>query len=319
VSGVKHLLVSPDGELNLLPMGALLDESGAYLAEHVEVSFLTSGRDLLRISDEPTVLSQVVVMADPDYGKRGTSTLAATSSGRRSLELDRGDLSFRPLAGTAREARELQALMQLEDASVLLRLEASETRLKQLKAPRILHIASHGFFLSDQQLTDAMAKRRGAALPSITGENPLLRSGIALAGANERSAGEDDGILTALEVTQLDLSGTALVVLSACDSGVGEVQNGEGVYGLRRALALAGAQTQITSLWKVSDEATRQLMVDYYRRLLQGEGRSAALRSAQRMKLASEAISHPYIWASFIPIGNWNALPAPNGRSGDSN
>jgi CHAT domain-containing protein len=137
-----------------------------------------------------------------------------------------------------------------------------------------------------------------------------------LAGANERNSGDDDGILTALEATQLDLSGTELVVLSACDTGVGEIQNGEGVYGLRRALALAGAQTQVTSLWKVSDDVTRNLMVDYYRRLQQGEGRSAALRSTQRAMLGNKAFAHPYYWASFIPIGNWKPLPPlPSKRS----
>jgi CHAT domain-containing protein len=142
------------------------------------------------------------------------------------------------------------------------------------------------------------------------GENPLLRSGIALAGANERHSGaNEDGILTALEVAQLDLHGTELVVLSACDSGIGDVQNGEGVYGLRRALVLAGAQTQVTSLWKVSDEATRTLMVDFYQRLLKGEGRSAALRHAQLAMLANPELAHPYYWASFVPIGNWAPLP----------
>jgi len=194
--------------------------------------------------------------------------------------------------------------------NVLLGPDATEAKLKRLKGPRILHIASHGFFLSDLQLTDEMTKRRGSGrAPLVASENPLLRSGIALAGASERRSGDDDGILTALEATRLDLSGTELVVLSACDSGVGEVQNGEGVYGLRRALALAGAQTQVTSLWKVSDDATRNLMVDYYRRLLQGAGRSAALRQVQRAMLTSPTYSHPYYWASFIPIGNWNPLP----------
>jgi CHAT domain-containing protein len=175
-----------------------------------------------------------------------------------------------------------------------------------------LHIASHGFFLRDQQLTEETARwLKDGSMPMSLGENPLLRSGIALAGANERRSGDaDDGILTALEVAQLDLDGTELVVLSACDTAVGEVQNGEGVYGLRRALALAGAQTQITSLWKVSDAATRTLMVDYYRRLLKGEGRSAALRQAQRSMLADSALAHPYYWASLVPIGNWSPLPA---------
>jgi CHAT domain-containing protein/tetratricopeptide (TPR) repeat protein len=308
--GAEHILFSPDGELNLVPMAALLDESGAYLTERFNLSYLTSGRDLLRLTTDPASASNAVVMADPDYGKRGPQPLTTPAlKPQRSPDLDRGGLAFRSLAGTALEARDLTALLRLDPAYVLLGAEATETKLKRLKAPRILHIASHGFFLSDQQLSDELSQRRGLA-PFAPNENPLLRSGLALAGANARSSGTDDGILTALEATQLDLSGTELVVLSACDSGIGQVQNGEGVYGLRRALALAGAQTQVTSLWKVSDAATRSLMVDYYRRLLQGEGRAAALRSAQRAMLASDSFSHPYYWASFIPIGNWNSLAA---------
>jgi CHAT domain-containing protein len=183
--------------------------------------------------------------------------------------------------------------------------------LKMLHGPRILHVATHGFFLSDQELAIELNKRMmpGAEVSKTFGENPLLRSGLALAGANARRSGtNDDGILTALEVAQLDLLGTELVVLSACDSGVGEVQNGEGVYGLRRALVLAGAESQVASLWKVSDEATRMLMVDYYKRLLSGEGRSAGLRHAQLNMLANPELSNPHYWASFIPIGNWSPL-----------
>jgi CHAT domain-containing protein/Tfp pilus assembly protein PilF len=310
--GVEHILFSPDGELNLVPMAALQEESGTYLSERFNVSYLTSGRDLLRIATDPNTPTNVVVIADPDYGKRSTASASVPGlPAQRSADLDRGGLIFRSLAGTALEAKDLKTVLKLDPANLLLRQDASESKLKALKSPRILHIASHGFFLSDQQLTSEMGKRRGsssARLPSS--ENPLLRSGIALAGANQRSSGEDDGILTALEATQLDLSGTELVVLSACDSGVGEVHNGEGVYGLRRALALAGAQTQVTSLWKVSDDATRHLMVDYYRRLQAGEGRAAALRSTQRAMLTSSTFSHPYYWASFIPIGNWTSLPA---------
>jgi tetratricopeptide (TPR) repeat protein len=140
---------------------------------------------------------------------------------------------------------------------------------------------------------------------------------------NEKVAGSEH-VATAGSLTQLaglyrdagayaqaePLYQRELVVLSACDTAVGEVQNGEGVYGLRRALALAGAQTQITSLWKVSDAPTRTLMVDYYRRLLAGEGRSAALRQAQRALLNDPELAHPYYWASLVRIGNWNPLPA---------
>src|SRR5262249_20397204 len=131
-------------------------------------------------------------------------------------------------------------------------------------------------------------------------ENPLLRSGLALAGANGLRSGADDGILTALEATGLDLDGTQLVVLSACETGLGDIKNGDGVYGLRRALFLAGAATEVTSLWKVDDRATRDLMVQYYQKLLHGGGRSASLHDVQRAMLAERKTSHPYFWASFV-------------------
>jgi CHAT domain-containing protein len=152
-------------------------------------------------------------------------------------------------------------------------------------------VATHGFFLSDQQVASAALRpvSFSAETPPLPlGENPLLRSGLALAGANARRSGEsDDGILTAAEAAQLDLRGTQLVVLSACETGLGQVQQGEGVYGLRRALVLAGAQAQLVSLWKVADGQTQALMVDYYQHLLKGEGRSAALREAQKAMIAA--------------------------------
>jgi CHAT domain-containing protein len=173
---------------------------------------------------------------------------------------------------------------------------------------RILHIATHGFFLNDQ---DGLAPQLRADMPQAQSrENPLLRSGLALAGANARRSGKEDGILTAAEVARLDLAGTQLVVLSACESGVGEIHNGEGVFGLRRALMLAGAQSQVTTLWNVADRTTSSLMIDYYKRLLQGGGRSAALRAAQLRLLNSTAYQHPYYWAAFVPIGSWTPLPA---------
>jgi CHAT domain-containing protein len=138
-------------------------------------------------------------------------------------------------------------------------------------------------------------------------ESPLLRSGLALVGANEHKR-DDNGILTALEVTGLNLWGTKLVVLSACDTGVGEVRNGDGVYGLRRALVLAGSETQVMSLWAVPDKATQRLMVGYYRRLKEGKGRGEALRQAQLEMLKEVKRSHPYYWASFIQSGEWANL-----------
>jgi hypothetical protein len=153
---------------------------------------------------------------------------------------------------------------------------------------------------------DTGARARGGPLP----ENPLLRSGLAFAGANSResSKADDDGILTGLEAASLDLRGTRLVVLSACETGVGDVKTGDGVYGLRRALVLAGSQTQVMSLWKVDDDATRALMTAYYARIERGGGRSDALREVQLAMLAEPRTSHPYYWAAFIAAGDETTL-----------
>jgi len=166
--------------------------------------------------------------------------------------------------------------------------------------------ASRGLVAKDLgRLTDRPSQA-GSPVPS---DNPLLRAGLALTGANDRQGGEgEDGVLTALEAAGLDLWGTQLVVLSACETGIGAVRNGEGVYGLRRALVLAGVESQVMSLWQVSDEATRDLMVAYYQRLQAGEGRTEALRQVQLSLLRGSVWPHPFFWASFIQSGDWRPL-----------
>jgi CHAT domain-containing protein len=314
-----QVLLSPDGALNLVPLSALVDEQGRYLGERFALSYLSSGRDLLKLQDTASPRSGITVMADPDYGQAGkiepsgparpalantTAAAANPDADKRSADLDRSGMIFKPLPGTAGEARLLQQLFKLPAGQVATGPAATEARLKRVNGPRILHIATHGFFLDDlpQAANAGMSvSRRGALMgnrrdvesddgpfaanrrPGL-GENPLLRSGLALAGANQRrSEGGEDGILTAAEAAQLDLEGTQLVVLSACQTGTGDVANGEGVYGLRRALVLAGAQSQLVSLWNVNDTATEKLMGEYYRRLQKGEGRAQALRSAQEV------------------------------------
>ena len=316
-SGTKlgpYEIQSPLGALNLLPFAALVDERGEYLALHFEITYLTSGRDLLRMTAETPAPGSAVVVANPDYGKSASGEVPVDTGFQpaRSEDLDRSGLVFTPLPGTAAEAKALQALLNLDAQNVLTGDRATKASLRELHGPRLMHVATHGFFLNDQEVAVAAFKPVGFgietwSLPLI--ENPLLRSGLALAGANTRHSGAtDDGILTAAEAEQLDLLGTQLVVLSACETGVGTVQTGEGVYGLRRAPVLAGAQAQLDSLWKVSDAATQELMVDYYQRLLKGEGRSGALRAAQKAMMLNPARQHPYYWAAFIPIGNWRPL-----------
>ena len=310
----NQLLISPDGELNLIPFACLRDEYGKYLVERYEVTYLTSGRELLRTNVARASKTEAVIFADPVFGDlySAEATRAHASKSKANLKsLTRPNRKrvektsnpyFLPLPGTADEARSIRDLFP--DATVLTGTAATESAIKHLNAPRILHIATHGFFLSDP----ATVIRSEAQPNSIN--NPLLRSGLALAGANAR-AGREDGILTALEATAINLWGTKLVVLSACDTGIGEVRTGEGVYGLRRAFALAGAETVVMSLWPASDYTSRKFMTSYYTHLKEGIGRGAALRQVQLDMLSRNKQLHPFYWANFIQSGEWANL---NGR-----
>ena len=319
----RQLLVAPDGSLNLIPLAALVDEENRYLIERYTISYLTSGRDLLRLHTSPPSKSAPLVIANPSFGR--IETIAAQGdqdSGKSQMDsqawgqIDPTVIFFQSLPGTEREALAIKSV--LPGASVLLRKQATETALKQAKAPSVLHIATHGFFLSDEAapaaethgISDDNPLRLPIQLSKWTAkiDNPLLRSGLALAGANEHRSGDDDGVLTSMEAASLDLWGTRLVVLSGCDTGVGEIKNGEGVYGLRRALVLAGSETQVISLWPVSDNEAHSLMAGYYRRLLNGEGRGESLRQIQLEMLKDAKLRHPHYWGSFIQSGEWANL-----------
>jgi CHAT domain-containing protein len=180
-----------------------------------------------------------------------------------------------------------------------------------------LHLASHGFFVpfaGDRGVRQDLRTFYAANAQSYTDvtslPNPLLRSAIVLAGYNTWRRGEQTdahtgtGLLTGEDVSGMDLSGTELVVLSACETGFGDVHVGEGVFGLRRAFVLAGAKMLVMSLWKVPDEQTRELMVDFYRRLLAGEGRGDALRSAQLAMKEKQKYRDPFWWGAFICQGD---------------
>jgi CHAT domain-containing protein len=334
LGGATKLALAPDGQLNLVPFAALVDPSGGFVVQKYTITYLTSGRDLLRGKVGAKPRGKSVIIADPAFGSsdgakdaakdaaapapandNATEPAAPVSRGRRSRDL--AISSWRPLPGTRQEAEAIHEL--LRGAQLLRGEQATEGALKKVAAPLILHVATHGFFLpSEAPPPDASGggaeAGRGAA-PGFSppqantgGENPLLRSGLALAGANSLHSGGEDGILTALEASGLDLWGTRLVVLSACETGVGKASNGEGVYGLRRALVIAGAESLVMSLWQVDDLATRDLMTRFYRKLEHGEGRSAALRAAQLETLAKPAQRHPFYWAAFQPTGDGSPI-----------
>ncbi len=312
----ERVFLSPDGLLNLLPFGIIQDAQGRYLFERYEITYLTSGRDLLRPVIPHRMLQPMLIVADPDFGPINTSGEQQVSQGACSTDVDRSALRFGRLKCTGEEARALRTLLKLSTSQVLTQGQATEAAVKQVRRPRMLHLATHGFFLPDLLKAETEFSR-GASLepdnwPTVRSRgNALLQSGLALAGANRgiSASAADDGILTALEVASLNLEGTELAVLSACETGIGEIKNGEGVYGLRRAFVLAGVRTQVVSLWKVDDKATKDFMVDYYKQVQAGNGRSAALRAAQRETMKRKGRAHPYYWAAFIVIGDPTPIP----------
>jgi len=314
----RLIFIAPDGAMNLVPFDVLMDAEGHFAIEKYTFDVLTSGRELLSLGKAASGGDRGDwIVANPDFSAGDSVQGGATSEAEPSTVLSRDFRvdSFEPLPGTAVEARTLHAI--LPSATVVSGAEATEAFLKKLESPRLLHIATHGFFLEDQQLpadgqptVDSLdpAEEGGAPPDAQPYENPLLRSGIVLAGANgPRKAGED-GILTALEASGLHLRDTRLVVLSACRTGVGEVRNGQGVFGLRRALTLAGAESQIMSLWSVSDISAPDLMAGFYHRLTEGAGRAEALRAAQLEMLSGGQWSHPFFWAAFVHSGAWTPL-----------
>ena len=321
-----HLILAPDGELQLIPFDTLMDVKGRYLVERYSTTYVTAGQDLLRLQVVAPSKNKPLIVADPFFGEPGSEDVAeaktatamsskksAPGGARRSVTVgqDLSAIYFAPLAGTALEARSIKALFP--DATVLSGREVTESAIKRVEAPSILHFATHGFFLEDAEKTKVDRTRSAQQIQTtMIPENPLLRSGLALSGANVHpaggEAGGENGILTALQASSLNLWGTKLVTLSACDTGVGEVKDGEGVYGLRRAFFLAGTQSLVMSLWPVSDSVTREMMVDYYTGLKHGLGRGEALRQAELAMLKRKGRQHPFYWASFIESGEWANL-----------
>jgi CHAT domain-containing protein len=318
IDNSTHLLISTDGQLSLIPFESLIDPQEQYAVESYSITYLSTGRDLLRMGVQRDSKSGPVLIADPVFGEPGVSTIARPNNPERPLSAqlvvrrsitaadDLSNVYFAPLSGTAREAQAIQSLFP--EAKALTGAQATKTALKALQAPSLLHIATHGFFLRDFQSNSVTIAGTRAINASSKIENPLLRSGLALSGANLNKRGFDNGILTALEASNLNLWGTKLVTLSACDTGVGEVKNGEGVYGLRRAFFLAGTESLVMSLWPVSDYVTRELMIRYYSGLKSGLGRGEALRQAQLAMLKRKGRQHPFYWASFIETGEWTNL-----------
>ena len=189
---------------------------------------------------------------------------------------------------------------------------AIESIIKAVHRPRVVMLITHGFFLSDPETTPdepSMPPLDPASPANVKPpENPLLRCGVLLAGCNQRDpVGSEDGILTGMEIVGTDFRGTELVVLNACDTGIGDVRNGEGVAGLRQAFQLAGMQAVVSTLWPVTTGGSAILMDEFFANLANGQPKSNALRNAQLMVIKDlrekKASAHPYFWAAFTLTG----------------
>ena len=314
--GVNTLFVSPDGELNRIPFAALrAPSSRQLLSEELQLRLLTTGRELLDLQNTTTIkTSQALVVANPAFDRTPVSVqsprLSIVSQQRSG---DHGSQRWAPLPGTATEGA---AIAQLTGGRLLAGEQARAATIQQQQAPRLLHLATHAYFQPDlpeaERKQDQPQRSKNNQGPmALSGENPLLRSGIVFAGANQPDADPaDDGYLTALEVARLNWKGTELVVISACESGKGDIKAGEGVYGLKRAIAVAGARSSLLSLWKVDDRATAAFMESFYNKLKSGTGRAAALAATQKefRQSSNTTWSHPYVWAAFQLSGDWRAV-----------
>ncbi len=320
-------IVSPDGALWLVPWEALAWDEG-YVTEKHRVSYVVSGRDLVLPAPKHPKTNSPMMMANPDFDLGIAQTKAATQklltevqsrnllrTPTRSLQLG----AVQRLPGTAREAEAVKPNLQRYTgvAPILYSDQyALEGIFKVFARPQVAVISTHGFFLEDQQsvpagnstLIDPLQARDRAGQPL---ENPLLRCGLLLAGVNHRAQSSDptvdDGVLTGLEIVSTDLRGTKLVVLSACETGLGDIRNGEGVAGLRQAFQLAGAQTVASTLWQIPDVESARLISDFFENLANGQVPGDALRNSQIKQIESRrgrfGAAHPFFWAAYTLTG----------------
>jgi CHAT domain-containing protein/tetratricopeptide (TPR) repeat protein len=305
---IRHLIISPDASTWLVPWSALPLAEGRYAVEDFEIGYVVSGRDLASTRGKPQQLPKApAIFASPDFDLEPDQV--GVRSPRKAVDpkhpaMRLGNLldgygSFGALPQSLQEARGAEPRIKRysnDPPNLYTGADAVEGTFKSVERPDCLLISTHGFFLPPK--------------PEGSSANPLLRCGLAFAGCNSRKdiAPEfDDGILTGLEIMQSDLRGTRLVVLSACETGLGDVRNAEGVAGLRQAFQLAGAQAVVSALWQAEDTAASQLMDQFFAGLAVGKTKSEALRTSQldqieRRRKRSNA-AHPFLWAPFTLTG----------------
>jgi len=295
LSKYSNLIISPDGALRLIPFEAMYDaKNNKYLIEEKNIKYTPSGKELIRLfkfAKATNAKNQAIVMANPDFNKNikapKEEEIALTPNTKRSgIIKSLFKMHFKPLPGTKEEAKEIeQTIKDKVEVKEFTKDKATEQNLYKVKSPKFLHIATHGFFIKDNTIP-----------------NPMLKSGIALTGANAGAIkGDGAGIVTALKLSGLNLKGTNLVVLSACETGVVDINSTQSVSSLAKAFIQAGAKDIVMSLWSVNDKATKDLMAQFYKNIKQGNSYSQALKRA-KLKMIKQDM-HPYYWAGFVLSG----------------
>ena len=293
----KTIIISPDAELSFVSFATLLTADDQFVGEKYSVRYVASGRDLLREAKAPAGPKTTMrVFANPDFG----GIVAAQHVDQknvvalRSVEMrDLQGISLPSLPGTEKESAELEARAKKSgwQPQTYLGPNATKAELQKVNSPRILHLATHGFFLPEIDIVASNRAGDASEIPKGKLVNPMHRSGLAMAGAQRTLQAwakgevppiENDGIVTAEDVGGLKLDSTWLVVLSACDTGGGEARAGEGVMGLRRGFIQAGAQNLLMTLWPISDETTVQIMLDFYDAAFKTGNAPQALADTQR-------------------------------------
>ncbi len=289
LKNAARIYLSLDGAYHQLSLNALKDGSGKYLVDRYNLQFVGNTKDMQDVKQtESTPLKPATafLIGNPLYGKDGVVA---------------------QLPGTEAEVKNITKLLTTYKIkpTALYGANATETKVKAINSPSILHIATHGYFLAD--LSQMETNRVLGVDIAAAKENPLLRSGVLLANCenvfdeNYRPAqNSENGILTAYEAMSLNLDKTDLVVLSACETGLGSVKQGEGVYGLQRAFLIAGAKSIIMSLWSVSDDATMQLMTLFYTNYAKTGNKAQAFSDA--IKQLKVKFKQPFYWSAFVML-----------------
>lgn len=312
----RRLVLSLDGAAALIPYASLVAPDGRHAAETWLMTYLSSVQDVL---DRPGAGGDgtIAVLADPAYGDVGVGRRPEPPTDGRAPFSEALSTPWTELAGSRRELEDIVRLAGHDRVRAYLGPLASKSTLMEVGSPDVLHVATHGFFIPASEV--AVHHRNGQRQAAIhAGE--LLRCGIVLAGVNKRrqlsDLASDDGVVTGLELTTLDLSRTRLVVLSACETAVGSAVSGDAVHGLRRACHLAGAHVVISSLWSVSDADAAQVIAAFYDGIFHGMPPDEALQQAMlhALRRASEhgdGLPHPYHWAAWVMSGSLASTSMP--------